>query len=78
MEKFAMEQALRDYTTAYINITLDKKTEQAVCLIIGELSYKLGDEGNARKFLFSAKTNTDGNTVLANLADDRLMELKDK
>jgi len=55
---------------------LDKKTEQAVCQIIGELSYKTGDENNARKFFFSAKTNPEGNTVMANLAEDRLLDIK--
>ena len=76
MENYAIAQALQAYLKAYTNISVDKKTEQAMCLIIGELSYKIGDMANAKKFLFAAKTNREGGAILTNLAEDRLMDIK--
>jgi len=76
MERYAMEQALKSYLKAYTTTTLDKKTDQAICMIAGELSYKLGDENEGKKLLFSAKTNREGAALISNLAEDRLMEIK--
>lgn len=77
MEHFAMEQALKSYLGAYTTVHLDKKVEQTICMIIGELSYKLGNTDEGKKFLFAAKTNRDGAAVLSNLAEDRLLEIKE-
>jgi len=76
MEIFAMQKALQAYLKVYTTVHLEKKAEQSVCLIIGELSYKLGDETNAKKFLFMVKTCKEGNAALEALADDRLVEMK--
>ena len=78
MEIYAMQEALQAYLKVYTMVRLEKKTEQSVSLIIGELSYKLGDEINAKKFLFAVKTCKDGNAALESLADDRLIEMKKK
>jgi len=77
MEKYATAQALQAYLTSYTNIKLDKKTEQAVCIIVGELCYKMGDINNAKKFFFSAKTNREGAAVMTNLAEDRLIDIRE-
>ena len=77
MERYAMQQALAAYLKAYTTIKLDKKTEQAICMIAGELSYKLGNESEGKKLLFTAKTNRDGAAMLSNLAEDRLLEIKE-
>jgi len=76
MERYAMEQALKSYLNAYTTVTLDKKTEQTICMIAGELSYKLGEENEGKKLLFAAKTNREGAALISNLAEDRLMEIK--
>jgi uncharacterized protein (DUF2225 family) len=76
MEKYAMEKALKAYLKVYATVRIEKKTEQSVCLIIGELSYKLGDIANAKKFLFAVKTSKEGNAAIEAFADDRLIEIK--
>ena len=77
MEKYATLQALQTYLKVYTNIKLDKKTEQAVCQIIGELSFRTGDYANAKKFFFAVKTNEEGSPALVKLADDRLIDIKE-
>jgi len=76
MEIYAMEKALKAYLKVYTMVRMEKKTEQSVCLIIGELSFKLGDIENAKKFLFAVKTSKESNAAIEAFADDRLIEIK--
>ena len=52
MEKYAIEQALDAHKKVYTDVDLDSRNLQKVCMIIGELSYKIGDVTNARKYFF--------------------------
>ena len=55
---------------------LNKKVEQTVCLIVGELNSKLGHMDAAKKFLFTSKTNGGGDQDIVRLAEDRLAEIE--
>ena len=76
MEKYALDKALQAYAQAYSAINLDKKNEQRVCIIIGELSFKLGDMAKAREYYYLAKVNKEGVRQLSEMADDRLGDIK--
>jgi len=76
MEIYAIKKALEAYNTVYERYNLSKKVEQSVCLIVGELNYKLENIEEAKKFFFIAKSNEGGDTDVEYLADDRLSEIK--
>ena len=76
MEKYAIEQALAAHNKVYTDVALDSRNLQKVCMIIGELSYKIGDVTNARKYFFEARSIKDGLAEFSNMADDRLDDLK--
>ena len=77
MEKYAMLQALQAYTTIYTDVKMNKKSEQALCMILGELNFRLGNEENAKRFFFEVRTNTEGDKNLTNKAEDRLFDIKE-
>ena len=76
MEKFAIEKALAAHLKVYSEVYLDSKRLQRICMIIGELYYKIGDTVNAKKFFFEAKTNKEGFVELSDMAEDRIDEIK--
>ena len=78
MEKYAIEQALAAHNKVYTDVALDSRNLQKVCMIIGELSYKISDAANARKYFFEARSIKEGLAEFSNMADDRLNDLKNK
>ena len=76
MENYAIEQALKAYYKVYQNVSLAPKVEQSICLILGELNHKLGNDKEAQEFFFTAKQNNGNDLDVKNLAEARLAELK--
>lgn len=76
MELKMTKQAFDAYYSAYQNLELEQSLDQQLCLIIGELAYKLGDYKNARTFLFKAKTNKTGSPVLKRQAENRIEDIR--
>jgi len=76
MEKYAIGKALEAYDKVFTTVRLDRKNEQRICIIIGELYYKMQDYENARKYFYMAKTNREGVQQLVVQAEDRINDVK--
>ena len=76
MVVYATEQALKGYMDAFEKSTTPPKQNQQLFYIIGELSLRINDLINARKFFFQAKTDKEGSPVLARQAEDRIEYLR--
>jgi uncharacterized protein (DUF2225 family) len=76
MEEELTKKALEAYIGVYEQGDLTGSQEQQLCLIIGELSYKINDMKNALEFLFKAKNITDGAPLLKTQAEDRIFEIR--
>ncbi|GHS93167.1 hypothetical protein AGMMS50276_02840 [Synergistales bacterium] len=76
MTNYADIKALSAYKEGYSKTELSPQALQRVCFTIGDLAFKTGDFGNARKFLFEAKQNKDGLPVIKEQAENRLEDLK--
>lgn len=75
MEKKYAKQALDTYLYAYQHVETAPDLDQQLCMIIGELSYTLGDITNARKFLYKVKTNKNGSPALKRQAEDLIEDI---
>ncbi|MDR1157445.1 MAG: DUF2225 domain-containing protein [Oscillospiraceae bacterium] len=76
MQRHAASQALAVYQEAYETSYIPAKQMQQLCYILGELNAAESNTAAARRYLFLAKTNKDGNQVIRRHAEDRLEELK--
>jgi len=76
MTLYTTEQALKGYMGAYEKSDMPPKQNQQLFYIIGELSLRLNDLPNARRFFFQAKTYRDGSPVLKRQAEDRIEYLR--
>jgi hypothetical protein len=76
MEEEITKKALEAYVNVYEQGDLTGSQEQQLCLIIGELSYKINDMKNALEFLFKAKNIPDGAPLLKTQAEDRIFEIR--
>lgn len=75
MERETAKKALEAYMHAYQNVNTGPDLDQQLCLIIGELSFFIGDYVTARKFLFKAKTNKVGAPALKRQAEDLIEDV---
>lgn len=76
MEAETTKQALDAYMNAYLQLNMPAEQEQQLCMIIGELNFKLGNSRSAREFYLKAKINRSGTNVLKRKAEDRLEDIK--
>ncbi|NLT12941.1 MAG: DUF2225 domain-containing protein [Clostridiales bacterium] len=77
MENQTVVKALENYLYAYEQIGIPDAQEQQICVLIGELYFKLGDLKNAASFFFKAKTSHSGTPVLKNHADNRVYDIRE-
>jgi uncharacterized protein (DUF2225 family) len=76
MIQYSLEKARESYMTVFEKVDISADNLQQILLTIGELSFRLDDIATAKKFLFQAKTDKNGTTVLSNQAEDRLNDIK--
>ena len=79
MFKYASKQALDMFKDSYYNSCRDSspEQEQRLSLLLGELTYRLGDEVEAMKFFRGALVRKAGGNVNVNRqAEDRIEELR--
>lgn len=76
MEKESLENALKYYTDSYMELDLAPEQDQQVCMIIGELNFKLHNSDEAKQYYFRAKMNKEGIPALRRQAEDRLQKIK--
>lgn len=77
MEIQTAKKALEHYLYAYENIGIPEVQEQQICILIGELYFKLGDLKNAISFFFKAKTSRNSTPALKNHADNRVYDIRE-
>lgn len=76
MEREALENALKYYNDSYMELDLAPEQDQQVCMIIGEINFKLHNIDEAKQYYFRAKMNKEGIPALRRQAEDRLQEIK--
>jgi uncharacterized protein (DUF2225 family) len=76
MANYALQKSAADYMYSYSHFDIEGKNMQQLCLVIGELKFRLGDLVKAREFLYSAMVNREGNPVIKRQAEDRLETVK--
>ena len=77
MEMHMAQQALDAYMYAYQNISIPASQDQQLCLVIAELSLKLGNLREARDFFFKVKISRGGAPQLKRQAENRLFEIRE-
>ena len=77
METFATQEALDAYMYVYQNIDVPASQDQQLCLVIAELSFKLGRFREAKDFFFKVKINRNGAPLLKRQAENRLYEIRE-
>ena len=77
MEMDLTKQALEKYLKAYSELELSSDQEQQVCMIIGELYFKLGNISEAKNFYYNAKMNNEVSAVMRRRAESRLDTIKE-
>lgn len=76
MELYAASEAQKMYVTAFQTIRIPPQKNPSLCLRAGLLSAKIGDERNAREFLYKVKTDVNSTRVQKDAADDAVNEMK--
>lgn len=76
MSRYANGQALKDYLVAYEKASISRPQALQVCMLIGELNYKLGDINAARKFFFQAKTDKEATNLIKRQCESRLEDIR--
>ncbi|MBP1737458.1 MAG: hypothetical protein H6Q60_1339 [Oscillospiraceae bacterium] len=76
METEMLRQALDAYMDAHIELQIPESQEQQLCMIMGEICFKLGDFKKAREYYHKAKINRAGTPVLQKQAEDRMDDIK--
>lgn len=77
MEMELTKQALEKYLKAYSELEFSPDQEQQLCMIIGELFYKLGNITEAKNFYYNAKINKQASVAMRRRADYRLDAIKE-
>jgi uncharacterized protein (DUF2225 family) len=77
MERYIVQQALNSYLDAYQNIDTDAAQTQQICVMIGELYMKLGNNTDAKKFFFRAKAEVGVVPETTRHADSRLEDIRE-
>ncbi|MGI6404571.1 MAG: DUF2225 domain-containing protein [Oscillospiraceae bacterium] len=77
MVRYAVQQALKEFTYAYEHYTFNDRKDEQICFIIGDLHQKLGDLDQARNFFFQVKSNRAGTPLMRRQADIRLEEIRE-
>jgi uncharacterized protein (DUF2225 family) len=77
METFAAQESLDAYMYVYQNIELSPSQDQQLCLIIAELSLKLGRLREAKDFFFKVKINRNAAPLFKRQAENRLFEIRE-
>ncbi|MDL2288510.1 DUF2225 domain-containing protein [Oscillospiraceae bacterium OttesenSCG-928-F05] len=76
MWRFACEKARQDYLHGYQNYHVTLQQSQQISFFLGDLAAKLGDNKEAKRFFFKAKTEQGGSEGIKNYADDRIAEIR--
>ena len=77
MEKLCAQKALEMYLKGYVELVMSADKEVQLCMIIGELSYEMGNLKDAKTYYYKAKMNPVAPAFLKRRADSRLEDLKD-
>ena len=75
MEKYCAEKAADAYEAVYMESKLTPVQEQITCLSIAGMQYRAGVDKNLKKYLFTAKTQKQGDRTYTKLAGDFMYEL---
>ena len=77
METKLTKQALEKYLEAYSKLALSTDQEQQLCMIIGELNFKLGNIKDAKTYYYNTKMNRMVSMALRKRAETRFEEIKE-
>jgi Uncharacterized protein conserved in bacteria len=77
MELETARKALDAYLYVYQNMDVPPNQDQQLCILLGELTLKLGDPKTAKEYFFKAKMNKMGTPMLQRHADDRIYDIKE-
>jgi len=77
MEKMTAQKALDAYSYVYLNMDIAGSQDQQICILLGELSLKLGNFKGAKENFFKAKMNKKGTPLMQRHADDRIFDIRE-
>ena len=77
LETRTAEQALDTYMYIYQNLEIPAEQEQQLCIIIAELSAKLGNSRQAKDFFFKIKIDRNAPPLLRRQAENRLFDIRE-
>ena len=77
LETRTARQALDTYMYIYQNLEIPPEQEQQLCMIIAELSAKLGETRQAKDFFFKIKINRAAAPLLRRQSENRLYEIRE-
>lgn len=77
LEAATAKKTLDAYLYIYQNMSIPAEQEQQLCLLIAELSYKLGDIRQAKDFFFKVKVNRTAAPLFRRQADIRLFAIRE-
>lgn len=77
LETSIAQQALDTYMYIYQNLEIPVEQEQQLCIIIAELSAKLGNNRQAKDFFFKVKIDRNAPPLLRRQAENRLFDLRE-
>jgi uncharacterized protein (DUF2225 family) len=77
LETRIAKQALDTYLYIYQNLTLSPEQEHQLCMVVAELSLKLGEIRQAKDFFFKVKINRAAAPLLRRQADSRLYDIRE-
>lgn len=75
-EKESLQSSLENYSRAYTHMDLSPEQDQQICMIMGEIYYKLNNFKEARNYYFKAKINRSGLPAYSRQAENRLIDIK--
>ncbi len=77
LESRTARQALDTYMFIYQNLEIPVEQEQQLCMVIAELSAKMGETRQAKDFFFKIKINRSAAPLLRRQAESRLYDLRE-
>ncbi len=77
LETRTARQALDTYMYIYQNLEVPVEQEQQLCMVIAELSAKLGENRQAKDFFFKIKINRTAAPLLRRQAENRLYDIRE-
>ncbi|MCL2189415.1 MAG: DUF2225 domain-containing protein [Defluviitaleaceae bacterium] len=76
MEAMATQKAFDAYNAVFENVDLPPSAAQQICIIVGELSLRIGDIASAKTFYTKARMHREGGAVMLKMAEDGIEEIK--